>query len=300
MTPIASGDVFPRTLETGPEGTTFLAWGDYGGSSTTLRGALAPPGGLFGAPITIATDVGSFATALAPGGNVLAAWGREVAAQDQRLMVGGIDSGASPSFGVVDVPATALVGSQVTLSASAADWSGLREIRWTLSDGAVLTGGTVRHAFAAAGTTSVQITAVDRAGNQASVSREIRVVGESPSLAAAPLRLDRTKPKLRLRAPSKMKLRTFLRGVRVRMHLDEPSRVAVQLLARARSAHISAKQNLILVSRQLESASGERVIRLRPNRHLLGGARRFRVAVRVTAIDAAGNQSVRQHSIRVG
>jgi hypothetical protein len=41
-------------------------------------------------------------------------------------------------------------------------------------------------------------------------------------------------------------------------------------------------------------------VRLRSNRKLLGGAKRFHVALRVSAVDAAGNESVQQRPIHVG
>jgi len=307
FTPVASGDVFARVLEAAPDGTTFLGWGDFGATSVAVRGALAPPGGAFGPPVTITADASQFDAALDPAGNVLAAWQQEVAADDERLLVGGIDSGAPPTFGAVDVPSAALVGVPVTLSASARDWSGLREIRWYLPGGTVLKGATVTHAFATAGTATVQVTAVDRAGNEATVSREVRVVAEEATPTAKPTgtatvtpSLDRRKPKLGLKTLGKLKLAKFLHGVRVRISVDEPSRVEVALLARARSAQISAAQNLILASRQLKGVSGKRVVRLRPSRRLLGGARHFRVTLRVTAVDTAGNETVQKRSLRVG
>ena len=226
---------------------------------------------------------------------MLAAWSTQAAPKDTRMMVGGIDSGAPPTFESVDVPATTLVDAPATLSAHASDWSGLREVRWELPGGTVLNGASVSHAFPTPGSVAVRVTAVDRAGNSATTSRDIRVVGEAGSPPP-----DRTKPKLALKARGKLKLAAFLRGVAAKIQVDEPSRLEVDLLARARSAHVFAAQNLILASRQLKSVSGKRLVRLKPNRKLLGGAKRFRVALRVSAVDAAGSESVQQRTIRVG
>lgn len=302
FTPIASGDVAVRALEAAPNGTTLLAWGDYAGTTTALRAVLAAPGAGFGPPLTITAEAAQFDLALEPAGNVLAAWGQEAGPDDSRLMVGGIDSGAPPSFASVEVPARALAGAPARLSASARDWSGLREIRWTLPGGEVLRGATVTHAFPAPGTATVVVTAVDRAGNEASASRQVRVVAEATaSPAVSPSPLDRRKPRLSLKTRGKLKLAAFLRGVRARLAVGEPSRVEAELLAHARSAHVSAaKQNLVLASRQLKRVAGKRVIRLRPQRRLLGRAHRFRVVLRVTATDAAGNERVVRRSIRVG
>jgi PKD domain-containing protein len=299
FTTIASGHVFARGLETAPDGTTFLTWGDYSGPSNSVLGSFAPPGGGFGPPVTIASDVNSFATALDPAGNVLAAWTERVGPNDERLLAGGIDSGAPPSFGSVDVPATVLAGAPATLSASATDWSGLREVRWELPGGTVLNGATVSHDFATPGTATVKVTAVDRAGNATTASREIRVVDAT----AQGKPQDRTKPKLTLKKlRKKLKLKDFLRGVSTQLVVNEPSRVEVELLANARSAHVSSasKSNLILASMQLKNVSGKRIVRLRPNRRLLGGAKHFRVTLRVSAVDAAGNETVAQRPIRVG
>jgi hypothetical protein len=298
FTTVASGHVFSGALESLPDGTTFLSWSDYSGSSATVYGAFAPPGGSLGPPITIATNVSSISSALDPAGDVLAAWNERVGTHDERMMVGGIDSGAPPSFQSVDVPATVLAGAPATLSASAADWSGLREVRWELPGGTVLNGATVSNTFAAPGTATVKVTAVDRAGNAATTSREIRVVGEATETKAE----DHAKPKLTLKKlRGKLKLKDFLRGVSAQLVVNERSRVDAELLANARSAQISAaKSNLILASQQLKNVSGKRVIRLRPNRRLLGGAKKFKVTLRVSAVDAAGNETVVQRQIRVG
>jgi hypothetical protein len=304
--PVASGDVFARVLETAPDGTAFLGWGDYGTGTEAVRGALAPPGGAFGTPITIAAGAGQFGAAIEPGGNVLAAWEQEVGANDERLLVGGIDSGAPPKFGAVDVPSAVVAGAPVTLSAAAADWSGLRETRWTFPGGDVTKGATVTHTFAGPGVVTIQVTAVDRAGNETTVSREVRVVAEGPTIvdraprAAQPS--DRKKPKLELRTRGKLKLARFLRGVSANIGVDEPCRVEVALLARARSAHLASASelNLTLASRRLGSVRGKRVVRLRPNPRLLGGATRLSVVLRVTALDAARNESSKQRTIHVG
>jgi hypothetical protein len=307
--PIASGDVTARALETAPDGTTFLDWGDYGGSAVALRGAVAPPGGAFGAPITIGVGNGHFSAALDPGGNVLAAWGQEVATDDERLLVGGIDSGAPPTFAAVDIPSAVLAGAPVKLSAAATDWSGIREVRWTFAGGDVAKGATVTHSFGTPGVATVQVTAVDRAGNEATTSRDVRVVAEgaaatTPAAGTGAAPGDRRAPKLGLRTRGKLKLSRFLRSVTARVSVDEPSRVEVTLLARARSAHLASASasglNLILASRQLKRVDGTRVVRLRPNRRLLGGAARLRVVLRVTAVDASGNQAAGQRTIRVG
>ncbi len=90
---------------------------------------------------------------------------------------------------------------------------------------------------------------------------------------------------------AKVKLAAFRKGLTVKVATDEPAALEVALQTTARKAKIAAAYNLALASRELSRAAGTRSVRLKPDAALLRGAKRFKVRISVTAVDAAGNAS---------
>jgi hypothetical protein len=111
---------------------------------------------------------------------------------------------------------------------------------------------------------------------------------------------DRSGPKVTLRGVGRrLSRRRFLAGLRAVVRTNEAAALDVKLLAVARRAAISRTGDLALAHRRFASARGTRVLRIRPSRALVGGARRFRVRLRILATDTAGNRRTLTRTIRV-
>jgi hypothetical protein len=113
-------------------------------------------------------------------------------------------------------------------------------------------------------------------------------------------RVDTTRPLVGLAGvPRTMGRSRFLRGVRATVTTNETSSLQLQLLASARRATISRVNGLQLGRKSYARARGTRGVRVRPSKRLVGTARRFRVRLRVLAIDRAGNRRTVTRTIRV-
>jgi PKD repeat protein len=113
-------------------------------------------------------------------GDAIATWTGSTTA---RVAVA-VDDATPPLLSAVTVPPGVQAGAAASMSAAAADaWSPVT-LAWDLGDGTTITGDAVSHAYAAAGTKSVTVTATDAAGNAASETRQIVVspvpVGQDP------------------------------------------------------------------------------------------------------------------------
>jgi hypothetical protein len=109
-------------------------------------------------------------------GSVAAFWNAEVLPGENKLRVAAFDAGPPNLLGA-GVPASAVVGQPVAMSASFADlWSGLGEApSWAFGDGTSGSGAQVTHAYAAPGAYTVTVTARDGLGNTTSSSYPIAV-----------------------------------------------------------------------------------------------------------------------------
>ena len=85
----------------------------------------------------------------------------------------------------------------------------------------------------------------------------------------------------------------------MRLAPSVPAAFELALLGRARSVGLMRAGDVTLADRSLTLAPGARSVKLKPNRRLLGGTRRFTVQLRVVATDAAGNRRTLTRSIRV-
>jgi hypothetical protein len=132
--------------------------------------------------------------------------------------------------------------------------------------------------------------------------------GSQPNGCPAPVTAADTTPNAitgaALTAPSKLARAAFLKGVRIRTGCTEPCTIAAELRGTQRSGvKISAKLpsfRVVLGASAGKRAAGLRNLTVRPSPALVGQARRFTVQVRVTLTDAAGNQTVRTRTIKVG
>ena len=121
-----------------------------------------------------------------------------------------------------------------------------------------------------------------------------------PDPPAPPDPPDLTSPSVTLSGvPRALKLRRLLRGLRVSLTPSEPASFELTLLARPRRVRV-AQYDRVLARRTLARAAGPRTVLVRPKRTLLRrSARRFRLRLRVSATDAAGNTSTTRRTIRV-
>ena len=70
---------------------------------------------------------------------------------------------------------------------------------------------------------------------------------------------------------------------------DEPVALTIELVASTKKATIAKTYNLGLTSRSYGRSAAARKIKLKPNRKLVGKARKFTVQLKILAVDTAGN-----------
>jgi hypothetical protein len=117
---------------------------------------------------------------------------------------------------------------------------------------------------------------------------------------SAPVPPDTDPPGIALKGfKSSMSFAAFLRGVSVKVTPSEPAKLAGALLATAKSAQLSSF-NLTLATKSLKLGKGQRTLKLKPGKRLLGHPKKkFKVQLRVTATDAAGNERTVTKTIKV-
>jgi len=96
-----------------------------------------------------------------------------------------------------------------------------------------------------------------------------------------------------------VRVRSLLRGLKLKLSADEAAKFQVELLGSARRVSLARAYDLTLARATLPFGSGSRAVKLKPNRRLVAGARRFSVRVIVTATDAAGNRSSVVRTLKV-
>jgi hypothetical protein len=99
------------------------------------------------------------------------------------------------------------------------------------------------------------------------------------------------KPKVSISGvKSKLKLKSFLHGLKVKLGPNEPVSLQVSLLAFANRATIARAFNLTLATRKLGLSGSKRTVKLVPSKRLVGKAKRFKVQLVVVATSSAGNR----------
>lgn len=100
----------------------------------------------------------------------------------------------------VSVPASALVGTQVSFAATTAEHG--VTLSWDFGDGSGASGATVKHAYGVVGTYAVRLTATDAVGNAAVLTRQLTitapVVATVPPPPAPPVRAARRAAALKI------------------------------------------------------------------------------------------------------
>jgi len=149
-----------------------------------VQSAARSPGGAFGPIDDVATHPSDLLVSpqvAADGlGNATAAWTRS---SPSEFVVEVTHYDASPpQFGAIEVPAAGVAGATLTMSAAGSDALSPVSTSWSFGDGGAADGAQVSHAYAAPGRYEVRMTLTDGAGNAASATRSIEVVG--PAVAA--------------------------------------------------------------------------------------------------------------------
>lgn len=127
----------------------------------------------------------------------------------------------------------------------------------------------------------------------------IAIVPQSalPSVAVA----DTTAPTLALAGVrARMSFAAFLAGVVAKVTPSEPASLTGQLLGAKKKKGKLASFTRVLATKSLPLGSGRRTLKLKPKRKRVGRpSKAFKVRLRVTATDAAGNVGTATRTIRV-
>ena len=214
----------PALARTGG-GATLLALGH----GTAVEWALRPPGGAFGplAPIANGLEPPSvFALGADPDGDVVATWQRpDDTPMHYHRIEALIYDASPPATGDLMAPAGGTVGETLVFSTVATDAFSPLSFEWTLGDGASGTGAGVSHAYGAAGSYDVTVTALDTAGNVSPPTTKTIVVNPAApvveSFAIDPTRFAVAKAKAaRARASAS-------RGTTLHFTLSQPGMVEI-------------------------------------------------------------------------
>jgi hypothetical protein len=150
-----------------PAGDATAVWPAIGG---IISAASRPAGGAFGAVAPIKAGGTDPRVAMDAAGNAIVVW-----AQLGATIEFAVDDVTAPALSALAVPAGVEAGTAAPMAASATDAWSSAGIAWDFGDGATATGGAVSHAYAAAGTKTVTVTASDAVGNAVSQTRTISV-----------------------------------------------------------------------------------------------------------------------------
>ncbi|HEX6984102.1 MAG TPA: DUF4394 domain-containing protein [Planctomycetaceae bacterium] len=112
---------------------------------------------------------------------------------------------------------------------------------------------------------------------------------------------DRTAPTLALAGVrARMSFAAFLKGVAVKVTPSEPASLTGQLLGAAKRKGKLASFTRVLATKSLPLDSGRRTLKLKPKKKRVGRpSKAFKVRLRVTATDAAGNVGTATKTIKV-
>jgi hypothetical protein len=120
------------------------------------------------------------------------------------------------------------------------------------------------------------------------------------ALPPIPVATDTSAPGIGLTGVKrKMSFAAFLKGVAVKVTPSEPAGLTGELLGTAKKSKL-ASFTRTLAKKSLPLAAGQRTLKLKPKKRLVGRpSRAFKVRLRVTATDAAGNVGTATRTIKV-
>lgn len=119
--------------------------------------------------------------------------------------------------------------------------------------------------------------------------------------SALPPTPDTTPPTMVVRGvKKKLSFAAFLKGVTAKVTPSEPASLTGELLAAGKQAKRLASSSRTLAKKSLALAAGQRTLKLKPKKRLVGRPEKaFKVHLRITATDAAGNAKVVTKTIKV-
>ncbi len=293
----------------------------FGEANAQVEASFRAAGGAFGAleEVSGAQDrtgdavFDAAAGALGPDGRAVIGWSADDGSgvTNERIFVSERDA-TPPTITTLTVPASAGVGSRVSLSAVATDALAPVTVSWDFGDGAGARGTSVTHAYGAAGTYTVTVSARDGAGNVATQTRSITVQAAPdvtrPADTTPPLITELSVTNRRFRAGSGATALIAAAhraptGTTFRLQIDKPATLVLSLTGtvagrRAGKACIPARTRgrrctvavqpgtIVRAGRGPGSVSIPFSGRVDARRLLPGS-----YAASLTAIDAAGNHS---------
>jgi hypothetical protein len=190
---------------------------------------------------------------------------------------------SAPSIDSADVPPSGTAGQTLAFSVAASDPDGdALQFAWDFGDGTVGTGAQSTHAFAAAGIHTVVLHVSDEAGVATTRTFSIAVTGAAAATTGSGGDADLIAPKL-----SKVRLsKGRLSKSRLRAHSAKAPALRFTLSERA-TVRLTVRG--VKISKTL--SAGRRSIGLGKALRRVKGLPLGRVAVKITATDAAGNRS---------
>lgn len=281
----------PRLMLTrgGPNGTT-----DY-----HLLG-IAPAGSGNSLSPRILRVNGDASFSWLPTGDLFAAGVQESGPNSAQLIEGGLDGG-EPTLADLDVPPVAVPAVPTRMRVKASDPLGLRDFSFEV-DGEKYTEQDIAHTFTHPGTYDITVTAVDRAGNVAVLTRSIRVldpvqviVQPEPEIVIAPREVKA--PTLLRAAASRGSKGKAKQKVTIKFGVDETVAADVELIGSFKKG--KSKATLVLKATRVEGirAGTARPIALGIPKGLDKVVVKGKLLVRITLTDLAGNRT--QKSIAV-
>jgi hypothetical protein len=249
----------------------------------------------------LANQLGAGTAAPLPGGGAILAGGTNLSTQG--AVTTQIYEPATAPSEPTAVSALAGNGTAVVVWSPPATDGGVPVTGYTLhaSNGATLSLG--------AGTTGTSVTGLPNGQPVTFTITASNVLGTGPAAASAavtptapvtPVTPDTTAPTVKVtHLKSKLKLKSFLKGVTATLTPSEPSSLAIQLVASAKKATVAKAYNLTVATKAYGRSALARKIKLKPSKKLVGKAHKFTVRLIIVAVDAAGNRSTTTKTIKV-
>ncbi len=159
-------------------GDALAVWTESLGGHTIVRSSFRPAATGRWSPARSLSQAGGDAltptVAVGADGNGVIVWSR-FSRVSFLAQAAGFD-GAGPSLRALAVPRAGTVGVPLAFSVDPRDtWSEIRAVRWSFGDGRSATGAAVEHAYKAAGTYTVRVTASDALGRRTTATRTVAI-----------------------------------------------------------------------------------------------------------------------------
>ena len=165
-----------------PQGDALAIWESI---YSSVEAAVRPVGSVWQTPVDL-EEAGQGGVepdvALDSHGNAVAVWERFDDSRNEIVQAAGYDA-AGPQLEGLSIPSVGTVGVPVAFAVSPLDvWSALGPTTWSFGDGSSVTGTSVTHTYAAAGSYEVTLESEDVLGNKTSTSSTIEIAPPRPTV----------------------------------------------------------------------------------------------------------------------